>query len=62
MRPLKRQKAEMTTREVAIVLDVTPDDVATLARKGILRGYKIGKQWRFAKRDVKSLAKQLKKV
>lgn len=34
--------------DVAKILDMSPDDVAALARKGILRGRKKGRQWRFS--------------
>lgn len=33
----KEFKKDMTTREVAMVLDMSPDTVAEFARKGILR-------------------------
>ena len=57
----KKSKSLMTTREVAIVLDMSPDTVAEFARKGILRSRKFGRQWRFTRRDVGYLAKRLSK-
>ena len=56
----KKSESTLTTVEVARILDMTPDDVAVLARKGILRGRKSGRQWRFTRRDVGFLAKRLK--
>ncbi|MFC1889992.1 helix-turn-helix domain-containing protein [Thermodesulfobacteriota bacterium] len=55
----KKSKRDMTTIEVARVLDMSPDTVADFARKGLLRGYKVGRQWRFKKKDVGFLAKRL---
>ena len=55
----KKSKSAMTTREVAMVLDMSPDMVAEFARKGILRGHKDGSRWRFKKRDVLFLSKRL---
>ncbi|MFC1890692.1 helix-turn-helix domain-containing protein [Thermodesulfobacteriota bacterium] len=43
---------DLSTVEVARILDMCPDDVATLSRKGFLRDRKRGRQWRFAKRGV----------
>ena len=42
----------LKTRDLAIVLDLSPDAVNDLARKGLLKGYKSGNQWRFRRKDV----------
>jgi excisionase family DNA binding protein len=42
----------MRTRDLAILLDLSPDTVNDMARRGILKGYKSGNQWRFRKKDV----------
>jgi excisionase family DNA binding protein len=42
----------LKTRDLALMLDLSPDTVNDLARKGILKGYKSGNQWRFRKKDV----------
>ncbi|MFC1888206.1 helix-turn-helix domain-containing protein [Thermodesulfobacteriota bacterium] len=55
----KPYKPDMTTIDVARVLDMSPDEVAELARKGILRGKKVGNRWKFKKRDVLLLSKRL---
>jgi len=31
---------------------MSPDTVNDMARKGIIKGYKSGNQWRFRKKDV----------
>jgi excisionase family DNA binding protein len=44
--------AIMKTRDLAILLDLSPDTVNEMARRGILKGYKSGNQWRFRRKDV----------
>jgi excisionase family DNA binding protein len=44
--------AIMKTRDLAILLDLSPDTVNDMARRGILKGYKNGNQWRFRRRDI----------
>lgn len=44
----------LKTREVAQVLDLCPDNVSDMARKGILHGYKKGNQWRFRRKDIEA--------
>ena len=55
----KPSKSDMTTIDVARVLDMSPDDVAMLARKGILHGKKVGKRWKFRRKDVLLLSKRM---
>lgn len=42
----------LKTRDLAILLDLSPDTVNDMARRGILKGYKSGNQWRFRRKDV----------
>src|SRR3972149_9178461 len=42
----------LRTRDVAVLLDMSPDAVNDLARKGVLKGYKSGNQWRFRRKDI----------
>jgi excisionase family DNA binding protein len=53
----------LTSREAAIELDVSPDLVNTLARTHRIPACKVGRQWRFKKRDItffkKDMGKQL---
>lgn len=57
----KKSESTLTTVEVARILDMSPDTVAEFARKGILRGHKTGRPWRFSRRDVTFLAKKMNK-
>ena len=42
----------LKTRDLAHLLDMSPDAVNDLARKGLLKGYKSGNQWRFRRKDI----------
>lgn len=42
----------LKTKDLAIFLDLSPDVVNEMARKGMLRGYKSGNQWRFRRKDI----------
>ncbi|MBI3301089.1 MAG: helix-turn-helix domain-containing protein [Deltaproteobacteria bacterium] len=42
------------------ILDVSPDTVNELARKHALPGMKRGRQWRFRRRDVAFLKRQMR--
>ena len=42
----------LTSRDVAYILDCTPDDVIDLARKRQLPAVKHGKFWKFHRADV----------
>jgi excisionase family DNA binding protein len=53
----------LKTRDLAILLDMSPDTVNDLARKGVLKGYKSGNQWRFRRKDVERfLGREQKKL
>lgn len=49
---LERDEDLLNSRDVAKILDLSPDTVNEFARKNILPGFKKGKQWRFRKRDI----------
>lgn len=44
----------LNSREVALLLDLSPDTVNEFARRSILPAFKQGRQWRFRKRDIVS--------
>ncbi len=63
MRIMKnKNSAEIGSIEVAELLDTSPDNVNSMARKGILPGYKDSKFWRFNKRAVVRLIKSRKLI
>jgi excisionase family DNA binding protein len=49
----------LNSKEVARLLDLSPDTVNEFARKSILPAFKKGRQWRFRRRDVASFKRQL---
>ena len=57
---LGRDNSYMNSKEVAQILDVSPDTVNELARKHVLPAFKQGRQWRFRKRDITSFKRQLR--
>ena len=50
----------LNSKEVAQILDCSPDTVNDLARKSALPAFKKGRQWRFRKRDITSFKRQLR--
>ncbi len=61
--PLESMPSVLKTRDLAILLDMSPDAVNDMARKGLLKGYKSGNQWRFRRKDVERfLGKEQKKL
>jgi hypothetical protein len=49
---LDRDEELLNSKQVAVILDMSPDTVNEFARKNILPAFKKGKQWRFRKRDI----------
>ena len=50
----------LNSKEVAEILDLSPDTVNELARKSVLPAMKKGRQWRFRRRDIASFKRQLR--
>jgi excisionase family DNA binding protein len=55
-----RDDTYMNSKDVARILDVSPDTVNELARKHVLPAFKQGRQWRFRKRDIASFKRQIR--
>jgi excisionase family DNA binding protein len=58
----EREEMLLTSREVAEILDLSPDTVNEFARKQALPAVKRGRQWRFRRRDIASFKRHLSKV
>jgi excisionase family DNA binding protein len=56
---LERDEELLNSKQVAMILDMSPDTVNEFARKNILPAFKKGKQWRFRKRDISVFFKKL---
>lgn len=48
----KQKKALLRSKDVAHILDGSPDDVIALARRGKLKATKTGRYWGFRVEDV----------
>jgi excisionase family DNA binding protein len=57
---MKKKKEFLNTRDVAWILDCSPDDVIELAKTQKLQGTKMGRFWRFRHEAVKTYQRQLK--
>jgi excisionase family DNA binding protein len=57
---VERDDAILNSRDVAQILDLSPDTVNEYARKSILPAIKKGRQWRFRKRDIALFKRQLR--
>lgn len=53
-----RDETLLNSREVAYILDLSPDTVNEFARKNILPAFKKGRQWRFRRRDIALFKRQ----
>jgi excisionase family DNA binding protein len=52
----------LNSREVAFLLDLSPDTVNEFARRNVLPAFKKGRQWRFRKRDIASFKRQTRGI
>jgi excisionase family DNA binding protein len=48
----KKKESLLKSKEAALILDCSPDDVIELARKGRLQATKVGRYWRFRESDI----------
>jgi excisionase family DNA binding protein len=51
----------LKSRDLAVLLDLSPDAVNDMARRGILKGFKSGNQWRFRRKDIERYMEREKK-
>lgn len=57
---LDKDDVLLNSREVAEILDLSPDTVNEMARKSVLPAFKRGRQWRFRRRDIASYKRELR--
>lgn len=55
---MERDDGILNSKEVARLLDLSPDTVNELARRDVIPAFKKGRQWRFRRRDVASFLRQ----
>lgn len=51
---MAKKEEFLRSRDVAYLLDMSPDDVLVLARNGVLKGTRQGRLWRFRLVDVEA--------
>jgi len=61
-RIMKAKERVLKSKDVAHILDCSPDDVILLARKGKLKGTKQGHFWRFREADVVAYKRRMEKL
>ena len=49
----------LNSREVAHILDLSPDTVNEFARRSVLPAIKRGRQWRFRRQDIASFKRHV---
>lgn len=52
----------LNSKQVAFLLDLSPDTVNEFARRSIIPAFKKGRQWRFRKRDIVSFKRQARGI
>lgn len=52
---------ELRSRDVAHILDLSPDQVAELAQRKKLKATKVGRIWRYSLADVKAYKRNLER-
>jgi len=57
---MERDDALLNSKDVALILDLSPDTVNEFARKSILPAFKKGRQWRFRRRDIAVFKRELR--
>ena len=57
---IEKDDVLLNSKEVARLLDLSPDTVNEYARKSILPAFKKGRQWRFRRRDIAAFKRQLR--
>jgi hypothetical protein len=56
---MESDESILNSKDVALLLDLSPDTVNEYARKSILPAFKQGRQWRFRARDIQSFKREL---
>jgi excisionase family DNA binding protein len=57
---MDRDDSVLNSKDVALLLDMSPDTVNEFARKSILPAFKKGRQWRFRRRDIAAFKRQIR--
>ena len=55
---MDEERTFINSKEVAQILDCSPDDIHVLVRRGELKAVKVGRYWRYRPADVKAYAEK----
>lgn len=59
---MDKERILLNSKQVAQILDCSPDDVHVLVHRGELKGTKVGRYWRYRPADVNAYKRKLNKV
>jgi excisionase family DNA binding protein len=59
---MDKERMLLNSKEVAQILDCSPDDVVVLAHRGKLKASKIGRYWRYRRTDVSAYKRKMNKA
>jgi excisionase family DNA binding protein len=51
---MKKEEELLKSKDVAWILDCSPDDVVEMAKRGELQGIKVDRFWRFTRAEVEA--------
>ena len=58
---MAKEEQLLKSKDVAHILDCSPDDVHVLVHKGDLKGTKVGRFWRYRLEDVMAYKQKMEK-
>jgi excisionase family DNA binding protein len=59
---MKKEEELLKSKDVAWILDCSPDDVVEMAKRGELQGIKAGRFWRFRREDVQAYEEKQEQI
>ena len=58
---MEKEEYNLRSRDVAYILDCSPDDCLILAQKGKIAARRVGRFWRYSQRSVTAYKKRKEK-
>ena len=57
---MDKERTFLNSKEVAQILDLSPDDIHVLVHRGELKAIKVGRIWRYRPEDVEAYVEEVK--
>jgi excisionase family DNA binding protein len=57
---MNEERTFLNSKEVAQILDLSPDDIYVLVHRGELKATKVGRFWRYRPEDVEAYVEEVK--